>query len=45
MGVILYILVTAAPPFDGNDDKEIIQAVAKREYTLDSNFSITKSLK
>ena len=37
MGVILYILVTAVPPFDGDDDKEIIEAVRKGEYTFDSN--------
>ena len=38
MGVILYILVTAVPPFDGDDDKEIIEAVRKGEYTFDSKF-------
>jgi calcium-dependent protein kinase len=35
-GVILYILVTAAPPFDGKDDKEIMENVKKMEYTFDS---------
>ncbi len=38
MGVILYILVTAVPPFDGENDKEIIEAVRKGHYTFDSNF-------
>lgn len=33
-GVILYILVTAIPPFDGNSDKEIISAVKKGYYTF-----------
>lgn len=37
-GVILYILVTAAPPFDGADDKEIMANVKKQQYTFDSNF-------
>lgn len=36
MGVILYILVTAAPPFDGKDDREILQTVRKKKYSLDS---------
>lgn len=35
-GVILYILVTAAPPFDGQDDKEIMENVKKMQYTFDS---------
>jgi calcium-dependent protein kinase len=35
-GVMLYILVTAAPPFDGKDDKEIMENVKKLEYTFDS---------
>ena len=38
MGVILYILVTAVPPFDGENDKEIIDAVRKGHYTFDSTF-------
>ena len=37
-GVILYILVTAAPPFDGNDDKEIMENVKKQQYTFDSTY-------
>jgi hypothetical protein len=38
MGVILYILVTAVPPFDGENDKEIIEAVRKMQYTFDSKI-------
>ena len=38
MGVILYILVTASPPFDGRDDKEILLSVRKKKYDLDSNY-------
>jgi len=44
-GVILYILVTAAPPFDGDNDKEIMDNVKKMEFTFDSNSSITQSPK
>lgn len=33
-GVILYILVTAAPPFDGNDDREIMENVKKQQYSF-----------
>ena len=35
-GVMLYILVTAAPPFDGENDKEIMENVKKMEFTFDS---------
>ncbi len=38
LGVILYILVTAVPPFDGDDDKEIINSVKKHKYEINSNF-------
>lgn len=34
---MLYILVSAVPPFDGEDDKEIIQAVRKQKYDINSN--------
>lgn len=36
-GVILYILVTAAPPFDGSNDREIMENVKKLQYGFDSN--------
>ena len=33
---MLYILATAAPPFDGEDDKKIMESVKKMEYSLSS---------
>jgi calcium-dependent protein kinase len=38
-GVLLYILATAAPPFDGDDDKKIMENVRKMEFSLASNFA------
>ena len=34
-GVILYVLVTSIPPFDGADDEAIIEEVAKGNYSMD----------
>ena len=34
-GVILYILLCGYPPFNGANDKQIIEAVLKGKYTLD----------
>jgi len=44
-GVILYILVTAAPPFDGDNDKEIMENVKKMEFTFNSTMYIMQFLK
>lgn len=38
LGVLLYILVSACPPFDGKDDNAILESVKKLHYSLDSNF-------
>jgi calcium-dependent protein kinase len=35
LGVILHILLTAAPPFGGESDKEVLNAVKKMEYNLE----------
>ena len=34
-GVILYILVTGVPPFNGESDDLILKAVKKMTYTFD----------
>jgi len=44
-GVILYILVTAAPPFDGDNDKEIMENVKKMEFTFNSTMYIMQFLR
>ena len=33
-GVMLYILVTATPPFDGMDDSEILKNIHKLKFSL-----------
>ena len=37
-GVILYILLSAVPPFDGDNDKQIIEKVRKLKYDLNSTY-------
>lgn len=33
---MLYILVTAAPPFDGENDRQIMDNVKKMKFSFDS---------
>jgi len=35
IGVILYILLTGIPPFDGEDDKTIIKKVRHGKYDME----------
>ena len=44
LGVILYILLTAAPPFDGDNDKQILQSVKAMKYSLNSNIKVIQPL-
>ena len=41
LGVILYILLSAAPPFDGDNDKDILKSVKTMKYDLDSKLLAT----
>ena len=34
-GVLLYILLSGSPPFDGEDDEQILEQVAKGIYKLE----------
>lgn len=37
---MLYILLTAVPPFDGDDDKAIIEEVRKLKYDINSKSAL-----
>lgn len=36
IGVVLYILVTGVPPFDGEDDKDILRNIEKMKVSFSS---------
>lgn len=40
IGVILYILLSGRPPFDGKDDKEIVRKVRIGQYDVNSKCSM-----
>lgn len=42
-GVMLYILVTAAPPFDGENDKQIMENVKTMKYSFNSTIKPKQS--
>lgn len=42
IGVITYILLCGYPPFNGANDKQIIEAVLKGKFTLDGNLKFIK---
>lgn len=42
--MILYILLSAAPPFDGDNDKEILHSVKAMKYNLNSKPHMIKFL-
>jgi calcium-dependent protein kinase len=44
IGVILYILLCGYPPFNGANDKQIIEAVLKGKFTLDGKLNINDSM-
>ena len=35
-GVMLYILITAAPPFDGETDRQIMENIKNMKYSFNS---------
>jgi calcium-dependent protein kinase len=45
MGVIIFIMVTGTPPFNGQDDRAIMKAVSKGEYHWPRNLKVSESLK
>ena len=44
LGVILYILLSAIPPFDGENDKQILEAVKKLKFEFLCKYDVIKRL-
>lgn len=44
-GVILYILVSSVPPFNGETDEDILEKVKLMKYSFDSNSLVMQYLK
>ena len=38
IGVILYILLSGKPPFNGNDENEILEKIKKGDYSMDDKI-------
>lgn len=38
IGVILYIMLSGKPPFNGSSDREILKKVAEGNYRLDGDI-------
>ena len=45
LGVILYLMLYGAFPFDGNSDDEILNKVVNGEYNIPKNIEISKTCK
>ena len=38
LGVILFMMISGRPPFEGTDDREIIRKVRHGHYSMDEGF-------
>lgn len=44
LGVILYILLSALPPFDGDNDRQILDSVKKMKFEFCSTYFLIQLL-